>query len=68
MLHHFLTAVKKKRFILDSEATMLDSGVLNVIETKQHIFDKAQAITTLVEQCTYKQTLQTIKTQLVEIR
>ena len=47
---------------------MLDSGVLNVIETIQHIFDKAQAITTLVEQCTYKQTLQTINTQLVEIR
>ena len=35
-----------------------------IIETRQHIFNKMQTITTLVEQCTDKQTLQMINTQL----
>ena len=39
------------------EAIMSDDGDLNVIETRQHIFDKVQTITTLVEQCTDKQIL-----------
>ena len=34
------------------------------LQCRQHIFNKIQTITTLVEQCTDKQTLQTINTQL----
>ena len=36
---------------------MSDSGHLDVIETRQYIFNKVQTTTTLVEQCTDKQTL-----------
>ena len=43
---------------------MSDGGDLDVIETRQPIFDKVQTITTLEEQYTDKQTLQTINTQL----
>ena len=43
---------------------MSDGGDLDIIETRQHVFNKIQTITTLVEQCTDKQTLQTINTQL----
>ena len=43
---------------------MSDDGDLDVIETRQYILNKIQTITTLVEQCTDKQTLQTIKSQL----
>ena len=39
------------------EAIMSDDGDLDMIETRQHIFNKIQTITTLVEQCTDKQTL-----------
>ena len=44
---------------------MSDDGDLDIIETRQHIFNKIQTITTLVEQCTDKQILQMINTQLV---
>ena len=43
---------------------MSDGGDLDIIETRQHIFNKIQTITTLVEHCTDKYTLQTINTQL----
>ena len=43
---------------------MSDDGDLDIIETRQHIFNKIQTITTLVEHCTDKQTLQMINTQL----
>ena len=46
------------------KAIMSVSGDLDIIETRQHVFNKIQTITTLVEQCTDKQTLQTINTQL----
>ena len=36
------------------EAIMSDDGDLDIIETRQHIFNKIQTITTLVEQCTDK--------------
>ena len=44
------------------EATMSDGGDLDIIETRQHVSTKL--IITLVVQCSDKQTLQTINTQL----
>ena len=41
-----------------------DGGDLDIIETRQHIVNQIQTITTLVKHCTDKQTLQTINTQL----
>ena len=38
------------------QAIMSDDGDLDVIKARQHILDKIQTITTLVEQCTDKQT------------
>ena len=43
---------------------MSDDGDLDIIEIRQHIFNKIQTITTLIEQCIDKQTLQTINIQL----
>ena len=39
---------------------MSDGGDLDVIETRQCIFDNVHSIITLVEQCTDKRTLQAI--------
>ena len=44
------------------EAIMSDGSNLDIIETRQQIFNKIQTITTLVEQCTDKQPLQMINT------
>ena len=43
---------------------MSDGGDLGIIDTRKHIFNNIQTITTSVEHCTDKQTLQTINTQL----
>ena len=39
------------------KAIMWDGGDLGIIDTRKHIFNNIQTITTSVEHCTYKQTL-----------
>ena len=41
------------------EAIMSDDGDLDIIKTRQHIFNKIETIITLVVQCSDKQTINT---------
>ena len=55
---------KKRSKLYLFEAVMSDGSDLDITETRQHVFNKIETVITLVVQCSDKQTLQTINTQL----